>query len=239
MQSWSVIGKYWDFVVHGLTYTLIVSGVALLGAVGIGLVACGLRLSRFAPVRFLGGLYVDVFRSTPLFVQLLWLFYALPILIGFSFSTVTAAAIGLSLYEGSYFTEVFRAGVLSVPAGQREAALAQGMTSLQALRRVVLPQAVRKVVPPAVSSTVTLIKDSSLASVIGVTDLMWQANELASSSFRPFQVITFVAVLYAALTYPLTLAGNYLQRRLVDPSLAKELRRSPLLLLARVRLSGR
>jgi polar amino acid transport system permease protein len=216
-MDWSVISEHWDFVVAGLKNTVLISALALCGAVAIGLLAAGLRMSRIPPLRWLAGLYVDFFRSTPLFIQLVWLFYAMPILIGFNFSPFTTGAIGLALYEGSFFTEVFRAGILAVPTGQREAALAQGMTGSQAMRRVILPQAVRKMLPPATSSTVTLIKDSSLVSVIGVADLMWQANELAASTFQPLEVLTFVAVLYLLLTYPLTVLANALHRRTLAP----------------------
>jgi polar amino acid transport system permease protein len=216
--DWSVIAEHWDFVAEGLKDTVLLSLLGLGGAVAIGLLAATMRLSRLPPLRWTAGLYVDFFRSTPLFIQLVWLFYAMPSLLDIQMSAFTAGAIGLALYEGSFFTEVFRAGILSVPTGQREAALAQGMTGTQAMRRVVMPQALRNMLPPATSSTVTLIKDSSLVSVIGVADLMWQANELAASSFQPFEVLTFVAFLYLLLTYPLTLLANYLHRRMLGGS---------------------
>lgn len=205
-------------MVQGLKDTVLLSALGLCGSVAIGLAAATLRLSPVPPLRWIAGLYVDFFRSTPLFVQLVWLFYAMPSLTGIQFSAFTTGAIGLALYEGSFFTEVFRAGILAVPTGQREAALAQGMTGAQAMRRVILPQALRNMLPPATSSTVTLIKDSSLVSVIGVADLMWQANELAASTFQPFEVLTFVALLYLILTYPLTILANALHRRMLGGS---------------------
>lgn len=214
-MDWSVITHHWSFVLEGLKDTVLLSALGLCGAVAIGLFAAMLRLSPIPPLRWLAGLYVDFFRSTPLFIQLVWLFYAMPSLVGVQFSAFMTASIGLALYEGSFFTEVFRAGILAVPTGQREAALAQGMTSAQTMRRVILPQALRNMLPPATSSTVTLIKDSALVSVIGVTDLMWQGNELASSTFQPFEVLTFVAVLYLLLTYPLTILANVLHRRML------------------------
>ena len=221
-MDWSVITHHWSFVVQGLKDTVLLSALGLGGAVAIGLLAATLRLSPVAPLRWLAGLYVDFFRSTPLFIQLVWIFYAMPALTGVQFGAFTSGAIGLALYEGAFFTEVFRAGILAVPTGQREAALAQGMTGAQAMRRVILPQALRNMLPPATSSTVTLVKDSSLVSVIGVADLMWQANELASSTFQPFEVLTFVALLYLVLTYPLTILANALHRRMLgdgEPSL--------------------
>lgn len=206
--------EYLSLLLDGLEITLVVSAVGLVGAVVMGLLVATLRISRFGVVRFLGGLYVDFFRSTPLFVQLLWIFYALPILTGFSFGAKVAGIIALSLYEAAYFAEVFRSGILAVPSGQREAALAQGMTRFQVSRRVVLPQAIRYMVPPATNSTVTLVKDSSLVSLIGVTDLLYRANSLAAITLDPFGVLSAAAFIYFLICYPITIAANILYRRI-------------------------
>lgn len=205
---------YLSLLFDGLEITLVVSAVGLVFAVALGLVVAFVRMSRFRVVRFVGGLYIDFFRSTPLFAQLLWIFYALPILTGFSFGAKTAGIIGLALYEAAFFAEVFRAGILAVPGGQREAALAQGMTRAQVARRIVLPQAIRSMLPPATSTTVTLVKDSSLVSLIGVTDLLYQANSLAAVTLDPLGVITAAALLYFLLCYPITIAANWMHRRL-------------------------
>jgi polar amino acid transport system permease protein len=193
--------------------TVLVSLLSIVGATVVGLAIAGLRLSRLCVVRFLGGLYVDVFRSTPLFAQLLWLFYVMPILTGVRFGAVVTGTIGLTLYSAAYFAEVFRTGILSLPEGQREAGLAQGMTRAQVMRRVVLPQAVRRTIPPGASAVVTLVKDSSIVSVIGVAELFSQAQSLAAFTFDPFTVITVTGVFYVALTLPLTLLANALYRR--------------------------
>ena len=205
---------YFRLLIDGLEITIVVSVFGLIGAVVIGLTVATLRMSRFRLVRFLGGLYIDFFRSTPLFAQLLWLFYVLPILTGFSFSAQVAGTIGLALYEAAFFAEIFRAGILAVPRGQREAALSTGMTRVQTSRRIVLPQAIRTMLPPGTSATVTLIKDSSLVSFVGVTDLLYQANSLAAVTLDPIGVLTVAALLYFALCYPITVAANWMQRRL-------------------------
>lgn len=205
--------QFWNFLWIGLQATIEVSAISFVCAVAVGLLVAAMRLSRLWPLRTIGSLYVDFFRSTPLFSQLMWFFFALPIITGFSFNAITAGIIGLSLYEGAFYTEVFRAGILTLPRGQWEAGYAQGMTGLQVVRRIILPQAIWKMLPPATSSTITLVKDSSLVSLIGVSDLMWQTNQLASVSIHPMQVITFAGVLYLVLTYPLTLLSNFLHRR--------------------------
>jgi polar amino acid transport system permease protein len=201
------------FLLEGVRLTVIVSALSILGATVVGLAIAGLRLSRLRVVRFVGGLYVDFFRSTPLFVQLLWLFYVVPILFGIQMTAVVAGTVGLTLYSAAYFAEVFRTGILSLPEGQREAGLAQGMTGAQVMRRVILPQAVRRMIPPGASVVVTLVKDSSLVSVIGVADLFSQAQSLASFTFDPLGVITAAGLLYVALTFPLTLVANRIYQR--------------------------
>jgi len=213
--DFSVAFRYLPFLTTGIKITVVVSLLGLALSLLLGLVVALGRLSGARPVRFLAGFYVDFFRSTPLFVQLVWFFYALPILTGVSLDAFTTGAIALGVYYSSFFAEIYRTGILAVPIGQREAALSQGMTSWQAMRRIVLPQAIRKVLPPAVSSFVSLFKDSSLVSILGVTDLLYQGSVLANYTLRPLEVMTVVALMYAVLTYPQTLLVNYLHRHIV------------------------
>lgn len=200
------------FLLNGVWVTVVVSVVSLVLALALGLVVALARLSFVKPLVWAATLYVDFFRSTPLFIQLIWFFYVLPLLTGLSLDVFMTATIGLAAYSASFFAEVYRSGILAVPTGQREAALAQGMTSWQALRRVILPQAMRKMLPPAASTLVTHVKDSSLVSVIGLSDLMYQAYSLSAITFSPFEVLTAAAVLYFMLTYPLTVIANRLHK---------------------------
>jgi polar amino acid transport system permease protein len=200
----------------GVQLTIGVSLLAAVIAVGVGLVAALARLSPVRPLAWAGGLYVNFFRSTPLFIQLIWFFYALPILTDVSLDAFTTGVIGLGLYEASFFAEVFRAGVLAVPSGQREAALAQGMTPGQAMRRIILPQAFRKTIPPSASAFVTLFKDSSLTSIIAVPELLYKSTSLVSTTFSPISVLTAAALIYLLLTYPQTLVAGWLHRRALE-----------------------
>jgi polar amino acid transport system permease protein len=197
----------------GVQLTIAISLLAVVIAVLVGLAAALARLAPVRAIRWAGGLYVNFFRSTPLFIQLVWFFYALPILTGISFDAFTTGAIGLGLYEAAFFAEVFRSGILAVPTGQREAALAQGMTSWQVMRRVVLPQAMRRTIPPATSAFVTLFKDSSLTSIIAVPELLYKSSSLVSVTFSPISILTAAALIYLLLTYPQTLVAQWLQRR--------------------------
>jgi polar amino acid transport system permease protein len=198
--------------------TIQVSLVAMVGGMAIGLVVALLRIARVPVLNGLASLYVDFFRSTPVLAQLIWIYYALPILTGQSLTAFVAGSLGLSLYAGSFFSEIFRAGILSVERGQAEAALALGMTQAQAMRRVILPQAVVRMLPPFGSSLITLVKDSSLLSIISVPELMRQSETLASLTFRRMEVLTVAAVIYFGLTFPLSRAVDSLHRRYAPES---------------------
>jgi polar amino acid transport system permease protein len=140
-------------------------------------------------------------------------FFALPILLGDSLPPIVAGVATLGAYSGAYLAELFRAGILSIAIGQRHAALALGMTRTQVLRRIVLPQALTRMLPPIASTLITLVKDSSLVSVISVAELMWAAQSLAAISLRPVEVLTGTGLLYVALTYPLSLVAEVTRRR--------------------------
>lgn len=203
------------FLLHGLALTILVSGIGLfIGLIG-GMVLAAARLSSFAAGRAAGGLYVDFFRSTPFLSQVFWFFYAFPVLTGLNFDALTTGCVALGMYEAAYLGEVFRTGILSVPRGQAEAAYAEGMTRAQVARLIVLPQAIRTMLPPLGSSFVSLIKDSSILSAIGVAELTFQGNAVATATFRPLETLTVVALMYALVTYPLTLVVNVLHRRSV------------------------
>ena len=204
---------YLPFLLLGAGTTVAIAALSSVLGIAIGIAVAGARLAPYRWLRWLGGLYVNFLRSTPLFIQLVWLYYALPILTGFSASAFVTGVIGLAAYEASYFAENFRAGVLAVPTGQREAALAQGMTIRQAYRKVLLPQAARLMLPPTAGTLVSLVKDSALVSVLGVADLLFQASALASYTLRPLEVLTIAGFMYIALAYPLTVVANLLHRR--------------------------
>lgn len=214
MSSFQQVLQYWPFLLSGIELTILVSLVAMAGGMAIGLLVALVRIANVPVVNPLAVLYVDFFRSTPVLAQLVWVYYALPILTGISISAFAAGSLGLSLYAGSFFSEIFRAGILSVERGQTEAALALGMNRTQAMRRVILPQAMVRMLPPIGSSLITLVKDSALVSIISVPELMRQSEALASITFRRMEVLTIAALIYFALTYPLSRGVDYLHRRM-------------------------
>jgi polar amino acid transport system permease protein len=193
--------------------TVLLNAVSIPIAAALGLLIAVLRLSRVRPLSFLGGIYSDFFRSTPFFVQIIWVFYALPIVTELQLSRFSAGVISLSAYMASYYAEVYRAGILAVPMGQREAAISQGMRDAQAMRRVILPQAITKMLPAFIGTVVIQIKESSIVSVIALADLMFSSSTVAGVSGRPLEVLTAAAVLYIVLAYPPTILANHLHRR--------------------------
>jgi polar amino acid transport system permease protein len=210
--------QYWPFLLSGILLTLQVSLIAMVCGLIIGVVVALVRIARVPVASGIATLYVDFFRATPVLAQLIWIYYALPIITGKSLTAFVAGSIGMSLYAGSFLSEIFRAGIVSVERGQTEAALALGMSKSQAMRRVIMPQAVTRMLPPIGSSLITLVKDSALLSVISVPELMRQSETLASLTFRRMEVLTVAAFIYFAMTYPLSRGVDYLHRRFAPES---------------------
>jgi len=197
----------------GLWLTCTLTVLCMLLGLGVGLVVAFGRLSRWRLVRAVAFAYTELFRTTPLLVQIVWVFYVLPIVSGITLSPFFSGLLALGFNVGAFMAEIYRAGILSVNPGQTAAGLAIGMTRAQTMRRVVLPQAVTRVIPPMATMWVSLFKDTSILSAIGVIELMFRAREIATDTYRPLEIFTVVAVLYFVLTYPQSLAVNALYRR--------------------------
>ena len=180
----------------------------------VGLVAGLGRLAPYAIIRWIAQAYIEVFRCTPVLVQLVWFYYALPILSGIDMSATSAAVLALSLYGGAFYAEIIRGGIVSIDAGQREAAEALGMTPGQSMRRIILPQAIKRMVPPLMNQSIIQFKNTSLVSVLAVPDLLYQGQAIAHDTYRPLETYSLVAVIYFAVLFPLTLLVQYLERRM-------------------------
>jgi His/Glu/Gln/Arg/opine family amino acid ABC transporter permease subunit len=211
---WDVISGNLDFLMSGLQMTLFISATTLLFAMLGGLVLAVMDMSRFLPVRSVGLAFGEIIRNTPILVQLLWVYYVLPIVFNVSISSLAAILIGLSVYMACFISEVYRAGIQAVPKGHREAAQVLGLSSAQSFRRIVLPQAIRMTLPPLAANFVQLIKYSSLGAVISVTEITRRGMELSSSTFRPLEIFTFIAVVYFFICWPLAMAIRLWERSL-------------------------
>jgi len=208
-----VVFRNLGYLLDGLYWTFAITGLSLIGAMVFGLIAALLRLSGIPVISQLVRFYIDIFRGTPLLIQLVWIYYALPIAIGVSFSAFFSTVLTLWLNMGAFLGEIFRAGIQSIDRGQRDAAFVLGMNYRQTMQHIVLPQAVTRMLPPIGSSMIVILKDSSLASVLAVPELTYQGTVLQASTFRPIEILTVVAVIYFILNYPLTLFVDWLERR--------------------------
>jgi len=204
------------FLLAGVPMTIMVSVASIVLAVVLALLGALGRLSRSAIVYGAASLYVSVVRGTPLIVQILFVFWAVPQIIP-ELSRVPAPIMGvvaLAFNYGAYMTEIFRAGIQAVPEGQREAALALGMSDRRIMSRIVLPQAVRIVTPAIGNEFIAMIKDSALVSWIGVQELLWRARIEGSANFRSLEMYLTAALIYWILTMVLSLAQDRLEKRM-------------------------
>lgn len=216
MYKWdfSVVLQYWDLFAWGLWLTFAYTVGSILIGVVIGLVICFGRLSRFRVISALARIYQEIFRCTPLLVQLMWFYYALPLLIGVTIENYTAALLTLSLYAGSFYSEIFRGGILSIDRGQTEAAKAIAMSDRQVMWRIIIPQAFKQVLPSFINQSVIQFKNTSLISVISVGELAYMAAVVNGQTYRPLEAFTVVALLYFVVLFPMTQAADYVEHRL-------------------------
>jgi polar amino acid transport system permease protein len=200
------------FVPDGVLQTFIVTFASIVFALLIGLLAGLARISRNKFVSRLATVYVEVVRGIPLLVWLFYIYFALgPIL---QLKGLSAAIFAMSFCYGAYMAEIFRAGILSIPRGQMEASLSLGMTRGQAMRKVILPQAVRVILPPVGNEFIALLKDSSLVSILALSDLFRRGREYAATTFAYFDSYTIVALIYLVLTLLLSKLVAFMEGRL-------------------------
>lgn len=202
-----------DLFLEGVSMTVAVSLLSMALAVVLGLIVALASLSRFRFLRRAARFYVQLFRGLPLYVYILWLYYGLALWLGVKFTPLQAGVICLATLYGAYLAEIDRSAIQSIPRQQSEAALSLGLSPAQTFRFVVLPQALRVIVPPSTNLFAVMIMDSSLLSVIGVTDLMRLIRVGASDTFRSFEFYTAGAFLYVGLVLSVSRFSSRLERR--------------------------
>jgi His/Glu/Gln/Arg/opine family amino acid ABC transporter permease subunit len=209
----SPIAGAWPFLARALGVTVFVSLASMLLGLALGLLVGAGRVYGGRALELILGFYVDTMRAVPVLVVLVWIYFSFPLLIGHSLNAMTAGVAALGLHLAAYVAEVIRAGLTSVRPGQMRAALALGMSPAQAVRSIILPQALIRMLPALGSLLVIAIKDSAIASVIAVPELMRQSQILAGQTFRPFEIYTCAMLIYFALCYPLARGVDRLYRR--------------------------
>lgn len=210
--NWQVLVDSLPLLRTGLWVTVQLGAVAIGVGLSLGLLIAVLRLYAWAPVRAVAGVYIDLFRSVPLLVLLIVVYYALPF-VGLRLSSFASAVCALGLVSAAYFAEIFRAGIQAIPKGQVEAAQALGLGFPRTMTDVVLPQAVRIVIPPLTGNCINVIKDTALASVVAMPDLLKQATQAQALAANPTPLIA-AALIYLAFLWPLVLLVGRLERRL-------------------------
>jgi len=209
-----IVWNNFDTLLLGLKMTILLSVVAMvLGTIiGLTVALARLRLKKGLAIPFI--VYVEVFRGTPALVQIVWIYYCLPIILGIQMGAFASLVLAMALNTGAYLSEVFRAGIQGIDRGHVDAASALGFTPAQSTRRVVIPQAAYRMIPAIGNQFISAIKLSSLCSVLGMAELMYQGQLVIANFFRPIEVFTVVAGIYLVLTYSTSLALTYLEWRL-------------------------
>ncbi|MGY2050551.1 amino acid ABC transporter permease [Methylobacterium sp. JK268] len=212
--DFSFLFQYNKLILVGALYTLGFTILTSVSGLSVGGLIALLRLSGSTIVTLPLMACMEVFRCTPVLVQLVWMYYALPILTGVELAPGTAAFVTLTLYGASFFAEIIRGGIASIDAGQWDAGRALGMRRSALMRRVVLPQALKRMIPPLVNQIVLQLKNTSLLSVLAVPDLLYQGQLITSATYRPLETYTMIAVIYFIILFPLTTLAYGLEKRL-------------------------
>ncbi len=208
------IAENWDFIAGGIVQTIYISILSIAFAMLLALLAALGRLSTFPPFYAISTFYVSLIRGTPLYLQIFFFFLALPQL-GIVLPGLWAGVLALGLNYGAYMSEIFRAGIAAVGKGQREAALAIGMTPRQTMQRIVLPQALRFAIPPTGNEFIAMTKDSALVSATGfVHELMWRATKVGRAHFRNLEALVIAAIFYWIMTLILTALQSRLEAQM-------------------------
>ena len=209
--NWSVVTQNLGVFVEGALLTLQISAIALLLSIPLGVIAGLFRVSKNKYLKTISTIYVEVMRGIPLLVLLIWIYFVLGQFL--NLGPYWSAVIGLAVFSGSFIAEIVRSGIQAVPKGQMEAARSSGMTYMQAMKLVILPQAIRAVLPPMASQFIILIKDSSLVSTISVVDLTLIGKNLVATTFRSIEVWTFIALIYLIMTFSLSSIIRHFEKK--------------------------
>jgi len=209
------LGEWAPFILGGVPFTIGVSVAAIIFATMFALIGALGRLSKIAPIYAIASLYVSLVRGTPLIVQIFFIYSALPEF-GIVLPAFIAGVFALSFNYGAYMTEIFRAGIQAIPRGQLEASAALGMTESDTMRRIVLPQAIRIVIPAIGNEFIAMIKDSALVSFVALQELFWRARTVGSANFQTFSTLMLAALVYWVLTIFFSLFQERLEKRMAE-----------------------
>ncbi len=219
---WSTITRYYNFFLEGVQNTLIIAVFTVLFGTLLGILLAVAKMSNFKPLKWLSTAYIEFFRGTPLMVQLMFIFYGLP-MIGITFPEIpfienfqrfAAGIVAMSLNSAAYVAEVIRSGIQAVDIGQMEAARSLGFNKTQSMLLVILPQAIKNILPALGNEFVTVIKESSIVSVIGIADLMYRTNGVKAKNYKTLECLFIAAIIYFILTFVSSRLIALMERRM-------------------------
>ena len=219
---WSTLSRYYSFFLEGVQNTLIIAVFTVLFGTLLGILLAVAKMSSFKPLKWLSTAYIEFFRGTPLMVQLMFIFYGLP-MIGITFPEISfienfqrfaAGIVAMSLNSAAYVAEVIRSGIQAVDIGQMEAARSLGFNKAQSMLLVILPQAIKNILPALGNEFVTVIKESSIVSVIGIADLMYRTNGVKAKNYKTLECLFIAAIIYFILTFVSSRLSALMERRM-------------------------
>lgn len=213
-MDFSFLPKYYMFFVNGAKFTLLLAFFTVLFGVLLGLFLAIMKISKSKLLNIIATSYIEFIRGTPLLVQLYLIFYALPNLIGFNLPDLIAAILALSINSGAYVAEIIRAGIQAIDKGQMEAGRSLGMTHATVMRYIIIPQSIKNILPALGNEFIVVIKESSIVSVIGIHELMYNADTVRGNTFKAFEPLILVAIMYFIITFTLSKFMGRVERRM-------------------------
>jgi polar amino acid transport system permease protein len=213
--NFKVIIDNYDVLIGGLLRTLQFTVICIALGILVGFCICMIGRSKHKAIRILGISYVEFFRGTPVLVQLFWIFFCLPLIIGVEISNFYCSIIALTLFMGAITSESFRSALNAISKDQYDASSALGLSMFQGIRFVIFPQAIRLAIPTLLSNSVSLFKESSLVSAVGMVELMYVGQNLSNVTARPLEILTAVAFFYFAVAFPITRLVTLLEKRML------------------------
>lgn len=223
-----ILGKYWQvFLIDGLSNTLLLTAIAVAFGVILGSLVALCKMSKFWPVRFLISVYIEIIRGTPILLQLYIFYFVVPLMLTFlKLSPFMWVAIALCINSSAYVSEVIRSGIQAVDKGQTEAARSLGMSASQTMWKIVMPQAIRNILPALGNEFIMILKETSLASTFFVGDLMTKYLEVKGATYLGFECLLIVGCIYLLLTYPLSRVVAYYEKKMSGDKSYKKRKRS-------------
>lgn len=220
-MDFSFVNDYYLSYIQGAGVTILLSFMALLFGFIVGLVACVCKISKNLILRWIANIYIEVIRDTPLLVQVMIIAFGFPMILGVKYPTMfgyddtfTGVVIALILNSGAYIAEILRSGISSVDKGQMEASRSLGLTYLQSMRYIIVPQAVKNILPALANEFISLVKESAIVAFVGVTDIMFVANSVKNSTYNGFGPYLFAALIYFVITFTLSKLVGLLEKKM-------------------------